>query len=111
MAVVFMANASDPDEASERQNEPSCSNLDQSAGRRGDEECTDVGGGELGHIFVHHLLGSVLSENGVDEGVVDIAEDRDGSVDLGEFCVDSRGLSARSDGARKNKATNLRWRR
>ena len=70
-----------------------------------------MSGGELREVFVHHLLGSVLSQDGVDEGVVDIAEDGDGGVDLGEFCDDSQRLSEQSDGARLILATDLRWRR
>ena len=87
-----MANASDPDEASERQKEPSCVPA-ISEHTLEDARETHVSGGELGHVFVHHLLGSVLSQDGVDEGVVDITEDRDGSIDLGEFC--RTGCSAR----------------
>ena len=57
-----------------------------------------MSGGELREVFVHHLLGSVFSENGVDEGVVDVTEDRDGSIDLGELCVASQRVVARRKG-------------
>ena len=98
------AKASDPDAGSDRQNDPSCEYEWLKAaihGRRwrGVVALAYLLSRKLREVLVLEVLARVLAEHGVDKGVVDVAADTDGRVDLGELLDDEDRAGERGAGA------------
>ena len=99
-ALVCSAKASDPDEASERQNDPSCAwqvhTLEAVATDR-----THLRLSEKRQILLLLFLGTVFADDSVDKGVVDVAHDGDRWVNLRKFLYGQDGRGERSFGTTK----------
>lgn len=94
MAVVCNANASDPLAGSDKQKEPSytrktckrCCSVSVVASNMLPRETYRVGC-ETGQESCLDIIVSVQPKGGVDQGVVNVAHDRNRGIDLCEFCT------------------------
>ena len=83
-ARVCSANASDPEAGSERQKDPSCSTIVSYKDHR-EPEALHLGLSKLRKPFILLFLRPIFPQDGIHQGVVDIAHNRNRGINFGKF--------------------------